>query len=70
MSKLEIGSKFDALRGRDVAICHEDHIGDWPPGEDCATNELADEVDTAVLVRDRHDDAYWNEQNGTDAQGK
>lgn len=61
MAKLKVGREFDALGGADVAVGDKDHVGDRAAGEDDAADELADEVEAAVLVRDCHDYADWDE---------
>ena len=63
VAQLQIRSKLNALRGRDVSIGDEYHIGDWTAWEDCATDELAYEINGGVLIRDGHDDAIWDEED-------
>ena len=46
------------------------HVGDGSPGEDDAADELADEVEAAVLVCDGHDDADGDEEEGGDGEGE
>ena len=46
------------------------HVGDGPAWEDYAADELADEVETAVLVRDGHDYADWYEEDGGDGKSE
>ena len=46
------------------------HICNRPPREDYAADELADEVETAVLIRNGHDNAHWYEEDGGDGKGK
>lgn len=67
VSELKIGREFDALCGGDVAVCHEDHVGDWTAREEGAASELTDEVDGGLLVCDCGYDADWDEQDGTNA---
>lgn len=69
VTEFQVGGEFDALRGADVAVCHENHIGYRSSGEDDAADELADEVQAAVLIGDGHDNANGDEQHGGDAQG-
>jgi hypothetical protein len=66
MAKLEISRELYALRRGDVSVCNENHICDWPAGEDSTTHKLADQIDAAVLVGDSHDNADWNEKDGAD----
>ena len=40
------------------------HISNGPPWKDYPADELADEVETALLIRDGHDDADWYEKKG------
>lgn len=68
VAEFEVGSELDALRRRDVAVRDEDHVGDGAAREDDAADELADEVDAAVLVRHRHDDAVGDEEEGADGE--
>ena len=46
------------------------HVSNRPPGEDDSANELADELETAVLVRNSHDDADWDEEDGSSGKGE
>lgn len=66
VAELEVGGELDALGRGDVAIGDEDHVGDGAAGEGDAADELADEVDAAVLVGDGHDDAVGDEEDGAD----
>ena len=66
MAQLEVRREFYALGGRDVPVRHEDHVGDRSSGEDDAADELANEVDAAVLVGYGHDDAVGDEEDGAD----
>jgi len=68
MAELEIGSKFQALGCRDVAKGCEDHVRDRSTGEYNTADELADEVDAALLVCDGHDDADGDEEDCADAK--
>ena len=70
MTKFEVCREFDSLGGRDIAICYEDHVGDRSTWKNSTANELADEIDAAVLICDGHDDADGNEENRADAKGK
>ena len=55
---------------RNVSVGHEDHVCDGAAGEDGSANELADQIDTAMLVGDGHNDANWDEEDGTDSKGQ
>jgi hypothetical protein len=68
MPEFEIGSKLDSLSRRDIAIGNENHISNWTTRESNASDELAYKVNAAVLVCDGHDDADWDEENGTDSE--
>lgn len=68
MAELKIGGKLETLGGCDVTISGEDHICYWATGERCTANQLANEVETALLVGDCHDDADGNEQNCADTE--
>lgn len=68
--ELEVGGELDALGGGDVAIGDKDHVGDGAAGKGDAADELADEVDAAVLVGDGHDDAVGDEEDGADGEGE
>lgn len=46
------------------------HICNRPPREDYAADELADEVETAVLIRNGHDNTHWYEEDGGDGKGE
>lgn len=70
VAELEVGGELDALGGGDVAVGDEDHVGDGAAGEGDAADELADEVDAAVLVGDGHDDAVRDKEDGADCQGE
>ena len=61
MSKFQVGRELDALGGADVAVGDEDHIGDGPAREHYTANELADEVQAAMLVRYSHHDTDRDE---------
>jgi len=68
--ELEVRGELDALRRRDVAVGHEDHVGDGAAGEERAAGELADEVDGGLLVGDGGDDADGDEEEGADGEGE
>lgn len=70
VAELEVGGELDALGGGDVAVGDEDHVGNGAAGEGDAADELADEVDAAVLVGDGHDDAVGDEEDGADGEGE
>lgn len=46
------------------------HISDRPPGEDESADDLADEVETAVLICIGHDDADRYEEEGGNGKGE
>lgn len=68
--KLEVGGKLDALRGGNIAVGDKDHVCNGAAREYDAADELADEVDAAVLVGDGHDDAVGDEEYGADGEGQ
>lgn len=70
VAQFEVGGELDALRRGDVAVGDEDHVGDGAAGEDGAADELADEVDAAMLVCDGHDYAVWYEEDGAYGEGE
>lgn len=70
VAEFEVGGELDTLGGGDVAVGDEEHVGDGAAGEDGAADELADEVDTGVLVGDGHDDAVRDEEDGTEEEGE
>ena len=68
MAEFEVGCEFEALGRRDVSEGCEDHVGNWSPGEDTSADQLAYEVDAALLVGDGHDDANGDEESRADAE--
>lgn len=70
MAELEVGGELQPLGRGDVAVGDEDHVGDGAAGEDDTADELADEVDGGMLVRDGLHDADGNEEDGADGQGE
>ena len=46
------------------------HVGNRSTWENNSANELADEVKTAVLIRDCHDDADGYEEDGGNGKGE
>lgn len=70
MAELQIGGEFDALGGTDIGISHEDHIRNRSSGEDNATDKLAYQVETAMLVCDGHNDADGDEEDAGNTQGQ
>ena len=70
VAQFQIGRKFNALCGADVAVCDEDHVCDRSAGEDDATDQLTDKIETAVLVGYCHHDADWNEEKSGYREGK
>ena len=48
--------------GREVSSAY--HISNRPPWKNESANDLADEVETAVLIRDSHDDTDRYEEEG------
>jgi hypothetical protein len=63
MAEFEVRGEFYTLRGGDVTVRNEDHVCDGSPWENGTANELTDEVNTAVLICDSHDDADWDEED-------
>lgn len=53
-----------------IAVGHENHVCNWPPGEEGPADELADQKETALLVRDGHDNANRDEKDSADAEGQ
>lgn len=70
MAQLQIGGKFDTLSGRYVAVRYKNHVCNRPSWENGTTDELTDQVNTAVLICDGHDDADGNEQDGAYAKSE
>lgn len=70
VAKLEISSKLDALGRGDVTVGYKNHVGYRTAGKECAGDELADQINTAVLVGDSHDDPNGDEEDAANAQGK
>ncbi len=70
MTEFEVRGELDALGGGYVAICDKDHIGDRATWEYGAADELADEVDGAMLICDGHDDAIGDEEDGAQAESE
>lgn len=69
MAKLQVRGKFNALGGADVGISHEYHVRNRSTREDDAAEELANQIETAMLIGDGHNDANWNEKHTRDSQG-
>ena len=46
------------------------HVSDGSPWKDDSADELADDVETAWLICDGHDDADWYEEEGGDGKGE
>lgn len=63
VAELEVGGKLDPLGGGDVSVRDKYHVGYWAAWEHCAANELADEVDAAMLVRNSHNNAIWYKED-------
>ena len=70
VAEFQVGGELDALRRADVGICHKHHVRYGAPGEDGAAYKLADEIEAAMLVGNRHDDADGDEEDGSNAQGE
>ena len=70
MPEFQVGGELDALSGGYVAVGHEDHVGDGPAGEHDTADQLTDEVQRRVLVRNGHDDADGNIEEGGYEQGE
>ncbi len=70
VAQLEIGREFDALRGGDISICHKYHVGNRSAGKDGASDELADEIDAAMLIRHGHDDTNGDEEHTAYCEGE
>lgn len=68
VAKLEVGGELQTLGGGDVAKCCKDHIGNRTTGKYDSADQLADEVDAALLVRNGHDNANGNEEDCPDAE--
>ena len=68
MPELEIGGELNPLSRTDVAVGYKNHIRYGTTGEYNTANELADEVETAVLIGDGHDDGYGQEHDSGDTQ--
>ena len=68
MPELEVGGEFNSLRRADVAVGHKNHVRHRTARKDNSANELADEVKTAVLVGDGHDDSHGQEHHGGNTQ--
>ena len=70
VTELEVGGELDTLCRRDVAVGDKDHVGDGASGENGAGDQLADQVNAAVLICDGHDDADGDKENAADSEGK
>ena len=66
MAKLQVGREFNTLCRTDIAVSDEYHVRDGPAGEHNTTDELADEIEAAVLIRYSHNDAHGDEEHGGD----
>lgn len=66
MTKLQVGREFNALCRTDIAVSNEDHVRDGPAREHDTTDELADEIEAAVLIGYSHDDAHGDVEHGDD----
>jgi hypothetical protein len=53
-----------------VAISYKNHVSYRSTWEYNSTNQLADQIKAALLVRDSHDYAYGDEKDATDAQSQ
>lgn len=70
VAQFEIRRELDALRRGNITICDKNHVGDGTAGENNAANQLADQINATMLVRDCHDDAVWNEEDRSNAEGQ
>ncbi len=70
MAKFQIRRELDALCRADVAIRHKDHVCDRAARKYDTADELADQIQTAMLIRDSHDDANRDEEHASDAKSK
>lgn len=70
MAEFEVRREFYTLRGGDVTVRHEDHVCDGSTWEDSTANELADEVNTTVLICDGHNDADWDEEDRANSESE
>lgn len=68
VAEFEVRGELESLRGGNVSESRENHVCDGASREHDATDELADEIDTALLVGDSHHYADRDEQNCTNAQ--
>ena len=68
MTKLEVCRKLDALCRGNVAVSDEDHVRNRTAWKDGSADQLADQVYTAMLIRDSHHYADWDEENRTNTQ--
>jgi hypothetical protein len=62
VAELEVGREFEALRRSDVSVGCKDHVGNRTPREGDTADELADEIEAALLVCDGHDYANGYEE--------
>jgi len=70
VAKLQVGCELDTLGRGNVAVGNKDHVSDRTAREYGARDELADQVDAAVLVGDGHDDADGDEEHAANAEGQ
>ena len=70
MPELQVRGELYALSRGDVAVGDEDHVGDGAAGEDDAADELADQIEGGVLIRDCHNDADGNVEEGSYGQSE
>lgn len=68
MAEFQVRREFYALGGADIGVGHKDHVRDRAAGKYGATEELADQIETAVLVGDSHDKTDWYKENAGDHQ--
>ena len=68
VAELEVGGEGERLRHGDVAPGLEHHHGDGAAGERVADDELRDDVQADLLVRDRLDDADGDDVEERDEQ--
>ena len=70
MAKFEVRRKLDALSGGYVAIGNENHICYRTTRKESTAYKLADKIYAAMLICNRHDNAYGYKEECTDREGK
>lgn len=70
MTKFQVARELDGLSDYAVAIGLEDHNGDGSSGNDIASNELSQDIESHLLVGDGKEDADGKDEDQGDNEGE